>query len=253
MFLQNPTEGQYFSSVAILDDTGTASYKGMLLSVQRRLRSNVSVLSNWTMSKCITDATDTQFSSTTTNMDPAHPETDRGYCEQDRRHVINISGVLKTPVVRKWGVVGRIVSDWQFSPLVRWTSGGHSTPVTGVDSALTGAPNQRALQVLSDPYGDKTPGNYLNPLAFTAPGPGTYSMVHPGSIQNPSSLTNDLGLSRTLRFAGGRSMQLRWEIFNVTNHVNFGAPVVSLNSSNFGKITSAGDPRIMQFAAKFDF
>jgi len=253
LFLQNPAEGQYFGAVSRLDDTSTASYKAMLISVQRRLRGNMSVLSNWTLSKCVTDYTDTQFSSGTTNMDPAHPENDRGYCEQDRRHVINISGILKTPVVRKWGLIGRIASDWQFSPLVRWTSGGHATPVTGVDTALTGAPNQRALQVLANPYGDGTPGNYLNPTAFAAPAPGTYSTVHPGSIQNPSSLTNDLGVSRTLRFSAGRSMQLRWEIFNLTNHVNFGAPTVSLNSSNLGKITTAGDPRIMQFAVKFDF
>jgi len=253
MFLKNPTEGQYFSSVAILDDTGTASYKGMLLSVQRRLRGNMSVLSNWTMSKCVTDSTDTQFSSGTTYTVPDHPEYDRGYCEQDRRHVVNLSGVVRSPVVRKWGVIGRIVSDWQFSPLVRWSSGGHSTPTTGVDTALTGAPNQRALQVLDNPYGDGSINNYLNPAAFAAPAPGTYSTIHPGSIQNPSTLTNDLGVSRTLRFSGARSVQLRWEIFNVTNHVNFGAPISSLNSSNFGKITSAGDPRIMQFAAKFDF
>jgi hypothetical protein len=39
----------------------------------------------------------------------------------------------------------------------------------------------------------------------------------------------------------------------VTNHVNFGPPTVSLNSSNLGKITTAGDPRIMQFALKFTF
>ena len=51
----------------------------------------------------------------------------------------------------------------------------------------------------------------------------------------------------------GRGLQLRWEIFNVINHVNYGAPNVSLNSANFGRITSTGDPRIMQFAFKFDF
>ena len=141
------------------------------------------------------------------------------------------------------------------SPLVRWTSGGHSTPVTGVDTALTGAPNQRALQVLANPYGDGTPGNYLNPAAFGAPGPGTSSAVTPGSIQNLSSLTNDLGLSRTLRFADGRSMQLRWEIFNLANHVNLGAPVVSLNSSNFGKITSATNSimRFFTFVTRLSF
>ena len=37
------------------------------------------------------------------------------------------------------------------------------------------------------------------------------------------------------------------------NHVNYNAPVTALNSANFGRILSAGDPRIMQFALKVDF
>ena len=42
-------------------------------------------------------------------------------------------------------------------------------------------------------------------------------------------------------------------MFNVINHVNYNAPTTALNSANFGKILSAGDPRIMQFALKVDF
>ena len=34
---------------------------------------------------------------------------------------------------------------------------------------------------------------------------------------------------------------------------NFNNPTTALNSSNFGRILSAQDPRIMQFALKFDF
>ena len=37
------------------------------------------------------------------------------------------------------------------------------------------------------------------------------------------------------------------------NQVNYNAPMTALNSANFGKILSAGDPRIMQFALKVDF
>ena len=35
--------------------------------------------------------------------------------------------------------------------------------------------------------------------------------------------------------------------------MNYNAPVTALNNANFGKIQSAGDPRIMQFALKVDF
>jgi hypothetical protein len=48
-------------------------------------------------------------------------------------------------------------------------------------------------------------------------------------------------------------MQFRWEVFNLINHVNFNAPVSSLNSASFGQILTAGDPRIMQFAVKFTY
>ena len=165
LLAKNPVEGQLIGALATLDDTGTADYKGMLLSVQRRLRSNLSVLSNWTFSKCESDQTDTQFSSGTTTTVPDHPEYDRGPCNSDRRHVVNLSAVARTPAFQDGGIAGLIARNWQFSPIIRWQSGSWSTPATGVDSALTGQPNQRALQILDNPYGDKTPGNYLNPAS----------------------------------------------------------------------------------------
>ncbi len=53
--------------------------------------------------------------------------------------------------------------------------------------------------------------------------------------------------------SGAQSVQLRWEVFSVLNHVNFNASVRSLNSGTFGTIQTAGDPRIMQFALKFTY
>ncbi|HYR88641.1 MAG TPA: TonB-dependent receptor, partial [Terriglobia bacterium] len=41
--LQNPAEGQFFGSVAQLDDGGTGSYNGMVISVQRRRAKGVTV------------------------------------------------------------------------------------------------------------------------------------------------------------------------------------------------------------------
>ncbi len=135
--------------------------------------------------------------------------------------------------------------------------------MTGVDTALTGQPDQRAVQVLDNPYADsrverRPDGSpvgvvYLSRDAFATPAPGTYSTARPRTIQNPSAFTNDLAVTRRFRMAGSRGLQLRWEIFNVINHVNYGAPNVSLNSANFGRITTTLDPRIMQFALKFEF
>ena len=59
-------------------------------------------------------------------------------------------------------------------------------------------------------------------------------------------------MTRTFRL-GTNNVQFRWEIFNVINHVNYNPPTTALNSANFGRILSAGDPRFMQFAIKVDF
>ncbi|MBZ5575567.1 MAG: hypothetical protein LAP40_03280 [Acidobacteriia bacterium] len=43
------------------------------------------------------------------------------------------------------------------------------------------------------------------------------------------------------------------EAFNAIKHANFDAPNTTATSSNFGKITAAADPRILQFALKARF
>jgi hypothetical protein len=164
---------------------------------------------------------------------------------------VNVSVVARTPQFEN-RVLNAAFGDWQVSPLVRWQSGNRSSVTTGVDTALTGMGGQRAVQILDDPYGTGGPDNYLNRAAFNAPTTGTYSDLRPFSIVNPSRLQNDLAVTRTFH-AGTSNVQFRWEIFNVINRVNYNPPTTALNSANFGRILSAGDPRIMQFALKVDF
>lgn len=45
----------------------------------------------------------------------------------------------------------------------------------------------------------------------------------------------------------------RFEVFNATNTPALGAPNGSFGSAAFGTITTAGDPRVIQLAAKIQF
>ena len=249
--LANPVQGQFYGTIGQLDDTGRANYGATLLSLQRRLKNNLSVLSNWTISKCLSDPATTEITGPTI-VNPANPDADYAYCSSDRRHVVNVSVVARTPEFEN-PIVRAVFGDWQLSPIVRWQSGNRSTVTTGVDNALTGLGGQRAVQVLDDPYGAGGPTAYLNRAAFASPTTGTYSALAPFTILNQSNLQNDFALTRTFKIAGAQSVQLRWEVFNLINHVNFNAPVVALNSASFGQIQTAGDPRIMQFALKFTY
>jgi hypothetical protein len=62
-----------------------------------------------------------------------------------------------------------------------------------------------------------------------------------------------MALSRRLRITESKSVQFRAEAFNVLNNFRPNTPNVTLNNANFGKITTAQDPRIMQFALKYEF
>ncbi len=245
----NAREGSFYGTLAEVDDTGRSNYQGMLLTVQRRLKNNFSVLANYTLSKCMSDPATTEITGPTV-MNPDNPDADYGYCSSDRRHVANLSAVFQLP---EWsGAMGRMFGRWQIAPIIRRQSGNRSTVTLGTDVALTGMGGQRPNQVLDNVYGDGTAGNYLNRAAFAAPASGTYGTLAPFTIVNPAIFQNDLAITRTFDVASTR-MQFRWEIFNVINHVNLGAPVTALNAANFGQILTAGDPRIMQFALKLSF
>jgi len=250
LVLRNPTYGGYYGTIGQLDDSGRSNYNGMLLSGQRRLKGGLTVLANYTLSKCMSDPPTTELTGPTIT-DPTNPGLDYSACDSDRRHVINVSGVVSAPKFSN-RTVQAILGDWQVAPLVRWQSGSPYSVTTGVDNAFSGTGGQRAVQVNSNIYGDKSPNNYLNINAFGSPLPGTYSTLRPNAFYGPSILQNDVAVTRNFP-DGGRRLQFRWEVFNMMNTANFNNPTTALNSSNFGRILSAGDPRIMQFALKFDF
>ena len=250
LVLKNPAQGAFYGTIGQLDDTGRATYHGMLLSAQRRLKGGLSALVNYTLSKCKSDPATTEITGPTIT-DPTNPDLDYSYCDSDRRHVLNVSLVARAPSFSN-AVVNAVLGDWQVAPLVRWQSGSPFSVTTGVDNALSGMGGQKAVQVLDDPYGDRTVNNYLNPAAFASPAAGTYSALKPNVFVGPSRLLNDLAVSKTFKMAA-RTLQFRWEVFNVLNHASFNNPVSALNSTNFGRILTASDPRIMQFAFKFDF
>ena len=191
--LANPVQGQFYGTIGQLDDTGRANYGAMLFSLQRRLKNNLSVLSNWTISKCMSDPATTEITGPTI-VNPANPDADYAYCSSDRRHVVNVSVVARTPDFDNH-VLRAILGDWQLSPIVRWQSGNRSTVTTGVDNALTGLGGQRAVQILDDPYGTGGPTAYLNRAAFTSPDDGhlqhARAVHHPEPEQPPERLRAD--------------------------------------------------------------
>jgi hypothetical protein len=254
LYLQNQAQGQYYGTISQLDDNGTGNYHGLLLSVQRRRAKGLTVQGNYTWSHCISDLTNPELGVAGSNyIIPGNRLTSRGNCAtSDRRHNFNLSTVYQTPQFSGAGL-RTLASGWQLSGIVRLMTGQYLSVTSGLDQALTGQGGQLASQVLADPYGDKTLDHYLNPAAFTQPTLGTYASTRPNNILGPGTIRIDMGLTRTFKLRETQTMQLRVESFNVPNHLNPGNPGTARSSPTFGRILSAGDPRIMQIALKYVF
>lgn len=258
LFLENPTTGQFFGTVNLIDPDGTASYNGLLLSFSRRAARGLTLNGNYTWSHCISDAGGNDVgNSGSANGGYVNTDTrDRGNCPvagsaPDRRHNFNLSASIATPEFQN-AALRAFASDWRFSPLVRIMSGGFYT-VTTRDVALTGVSNQRVNQIMDNVYGDKTVNNYLNPAAFAQPAAGTIGNLAAGSIEGPGYWTLDAALSRMFQLGANQRMEVRAEAFNLTNALRMKTLVTNFNAGNFGKISAAQDPRIMQFALKYFF
>jgi hypothetical protein len=85
---------------------------------------------------------------------------------------------------------------------------------------------------------------------------GTYACSTPDTVENPGLFEFDASLVRSFKVRESQTLQFRWEVFNVPNKLNLGGiggASLTTSSSSFGTVSSAGAPRIMQFALKYLF
>lgn len=250
----NPQYGPAFSSIIQTDDGATSSYNGMLVSLNRRLINNISVLVNYTWSHCINQG-DIASELTNTYQNPSDRRGDLGNCNTDVHNIINASIVAGVPhLTKNFGF--RLISDWELSAIITSRSGLWFSPTTGTDASLTGVGADRPNRV-GDPNSiNRTLNKWFNTSAFTINAPGTYGTARRNSLLGPARSNVDLALFRNFPFEVGHKSQVigvRLEAFNALNHPTFANPSGTITSSNFGRILSANDPRIMQVALKYSF
>jgi carboxypeptidase family protein/TonB-dependent receptor-like protein len=259
--LANPVEGAYFGSVAQTYG-GTGHYHGVRFTIEKRMSSGWSVSANYTRSTCVSQG-EPGTDIVNSFPDPLDPTTNEGPCAADRPHLFNLSSVLQSRGLGG-GFLHAFTKDWQLGWIFQARSGSPLTPATTGDSALTGlAATERPLIVSgvdpnlsSDervPVSGGTAVRWFNMAAFAQNTPGVWGNVPRGYLRGPAFWNADMALSRNVRF-GSSTVELRAEVFNVFNHVNWGNPNVTLGANNAGNVTTtANDQRIMQFAVKYGF
>jgi Carboxypeptidase regulatory-like domain len=180
----------------------------------------------------------------------------------DRKNVFNTSFVYPLPFYRtQQGLVGHILGGFEASGIVSYGSGEYLTATTsGVDPGGVGllvGPATGRPDYVSNPNSG-APHNlieWFNTSAFEKVPSGQYRPGddRPFNILGPGYENWDLSLYRSVRLHEQANFQLRAEAYNTFNHANFTGVGTALGNSNFGQVTAAGSPRVMQFGAKITF
>ena len=158
------------------------------------------------------------------------------------------------------GWLRQALGNWEISGINQYQSGGPFSVRDGNDIAgVGGGSGTQFLSLVGDPDIERTPFTesavWFNKAAFARPTTGTFSDTQPKNLlYNPSFWSWDMGLRKNFMMTERQRLQIRWEVFNVVNHPNWGGANSNPTSGTFGLVTGkSGDRRIMQLALKYIF
>ena len=236
---------------------GNSIYHSLQIKAEKRFSRRVSFLASFVWAKSIDDA-DTQIPGQFESFgaqDERNLGLERGLSFFDVRRRLSGGYVYSFPTATVWKPV---LKDWQLSGTFTFQDGTPLNPVYfATDFANSGTPNRPNVvlgQPLLLPSGQRNADHFFNPNALSAPAPYTFGDAGRDILPGPGNAVMDVALQRRIVVREGTSVAFRAETFNLLNHPNFGIPGPYPDFGPFfGKAFSAGQPRRMQFALRFDF
>jgi hypothetical protein len=72
-------------------------------------------------------------------------------------------------------------------------------------------------------------------------------------LRGPRTFNVDLSVFKTIPITESIKLQFRSEFFNAFNHTQLNNPNTVVGAPDFGRISSARDPRILQMALRVTF
>jgi hypothetical protein len=192
-------------------------------------------------------------------MDPRNTRLDRGNLDFIRRHFATLNYIYELPFGQGKrfanslsGAADKLVSGWHLAGLSAFGSG-QPFSVT-YTSRTTGWPSGRADLVGNPKVDNPSITRWFNPDAFAVPAPFTFGNSARNMLFGPGFFTWDAALYKHTRLTARTNLELRVEFFNILNHPNFGLPAADITvPATVGRISSASDPRNVQFGARLTF
>jgi len=244
--LLRPFQG--YASITEFDTGASSTYHSLQTTFQRRFANDLAVEGTYTFSKALGEIV------TARNASPQNPldwRADRGPTDFDRTHVFSGNYIYTLPFFHaRRDILGQALGSWQLSGFLSLQSGLAMSP--GLSTSNRGQATRPNATGVS-PDGAKTLDSWFNTAAFTAPPAGFYGNAGHGVIRGPGFAIWDAAISKQFPIRERAHLMFRSEFFNFLNHTNWSGVSTSLGAGNFGRITSARDPRKIQLSLKMEF
>jgi hypothetical protein len=255
----------------------TSSYHSGFIRVEKRLSQGLMFVSSYTFSKSIDTVSSARENggAPTREQDAFCLRCERALSNFDSRHRSITSFTYELPVgAGVQGAAEKFLKGWQLSGILTFQSGQPFTP-QWPGGAPPGnrfpRPNQDCDPNL--PSSQRTPERWFDTTCFIATSfipegiPALVFTAFPGnsgrnSLEGPGFANVDINIQKTTSIGERTQIQFRAEFFNFFNHANFKLPdrvfvpdfVTGRNvNPNFGQITEAKSPRVIQFGLKIIF
>ena len=186
--------------------------------------------------------------------------------ENQRRHTLRAFFTYELPLLRdRTNLLGRLAGGWRLSGSARVRTGRPLNVVLNQDWNFDGVSGDRPdlVSPIGYPRTVEPDGGvrWFDKSAFALPGRGidhnTFGTVPRNAVFGPGDWLVDLALLKDFRIGGRRSVQVRFEAYDLFNHHNLddgdGSLILAFTNPDFGRLLSRRDSRRVQLGLKLSY
>jgi hypothetical protein len=252
---------QPYAGISLIDPSSNSEFDSLQATLTRRFAHGFSLSASYVWEKEVDDASgDPTSTAAYTLANENCISCDRAVSTLDTPQRFVASYLYALPQVHLWGYFGKEVLDgWQINGITTLSTGGPFNILSGTDtnfdSVATDRPNKVGYPGLASgrTHSQKI-AEYFNIAAFAAVPAGTpYGNSPRDPLVSPGYVNTDISAFKRFAICKTSDLLFRGELFNLFNNVTLGTPTATLSNAKFGQVTSAGSPRVVQFALKFEF
>jgi hypothetical protein len=249
-----------FSNVTWHDNMLHSSYHAMTAKAEKRFSKGLTYLAAFTWSRNMDQGNEDLFDGGGGAQTPYEMSRERARSNLDRTFGFITSVVYELPFGKgrsylTSGPASWILGGWQVGGIVSLYSGFMIAHTINVNNEnLGGTVRGDFVRTPNLPVGERTIDRWFDTTFVVPSAPGVPSNAGRNLIETPGRKNLDLMVARNFAMPWERhELQFRFESFNFTNTPNFGRPATGVGTPTVGRITTAEDPRRIQFALKYVF